>query len=119
MLYLNIKNVCNLRGIDNPHQFLRKNGFTIHTTHRLVNNQLEGISYQNLEKLCIILNCTPNDLISFTPSKDSTIPQSHPIHKLNHTNESSPLGNALKSLPLEIINELRTYLDQLPQKLPK
>ncbi len=119
MLYLNIKNVCNLRGIDNPHQFLRKNGFTIHTTHRLVNNTLEGISYRNLEKLCIILNCTPNDLISFAPPKDSTIPSTHPIHKLNHKNTSAPLGTTLKSLPLETINELRNYLDQLAQNSPK
>lgn len=38
---------------------------------RLVNNQTTSIHFENIEKLCNILNCTPNDLFEIIPDNDS------------------------------------------------
>lgn len=34
---------------------------------RLINNQTDRIRFENIEKLCHVLNCTPNDLFEITP----------------------------------------------------
>ena len=31
----------------------------------LMNNETTGIKFETLEKLCKLLNCTPNDIIKF------------------------------------------------------
>lgn len=33
--------------------------------NRMVNNQTQSIQYSNIEALCVILECTPNDLFVF------------------------------------------------------
>lgn len=42
---------------------IHKHGFNPRTIHNLKHNK--GITVDTLERLCKILNCTPNDIISF------------------------------------------------------
>ena len=37
-------------------------GLSYQNFNKLVNNQTTGIKFENLQSLCEILNCTPNDL---------------------------------------------------------
>lgn len=39
--------------------------------NRLVNNETRSIRYENIEKLCIILNCSPSDLFEIQPDDPS------------------------------------------------
>jgi len=36
--------------------------------NKMVNNETAAIRYENLEKLCRILNCQPTDLFEITPN---------------------------------------------------
>lgn len=36
------------------------------TIYKMVNNETTMISFDNLEKICIALNCTPNDIFELT-----------------------------------------------------
>ena len=36
------------------------------TIYKMVNNETKMISFENLEKICEALNCTPNDVFEFT-----------------------------------------------------
>lgn len=36
------------------------------TIYKMVNNETKMISFDNLEKICNALNCTPNDIFEFT-----------------------------------------------------
>lgn len=47
---------------------LLQKGIDNRTLHRLKNNQ--NITMLTLEKLCTILECTPNDILSFTVNHD-------------------------------------------------
>jgi len=33
--------------------------------NRMVNNETKSIQYENIETLCLLLNCTPNELFEF------------------------------------------------------
>ena len=36
------------------------------TIYKIVNNETTMISFENLEKICKALNCTPNDIFELT-----------------------------------------------------
>lgn len=38
--------------------------------NKMVNNETQSIRYENIEKLCRILECTPDDLFEFSPPLD-------------------------------------------------
>ncbi|SHK57486.1 helix-turn-helix domain-containing protein [Hespellia stercorisuis] len=47
---------------------LMKSGIDYRTMDQLRNNK--NITAKTLEKLCTLLECTPNDVITFKPDKD-------------------------------------------------
>ena len=40
-------------------------GMSYQNFMRMLNNQTKSIQYANIEALCVILECTPNDLFKF------------------------------------------------------
>ena len=38
--------------------------------NKMMNNETQSIRFENIEKLCRILKCTPNDLFEFYPPLD-------------------------------------------------
>ncbi len=38
--------------------------------NKMVNNETKSIRYDNIEVMCQLLNCTPNELFVFTDSHD-------------------------------------------------
>ena len=41
-------------------------GMSYQNFNRMVNNETKSIRYENIEALCQIFECTPNDLFHFT-----------------------------------------------------
>lgn len=41
-------------------------GMSYQNFSKMVNNQTKSIRYENIETMCILLNCTPNDLFVIT-----------------------------------------------------
>ena len=41
-------------------------GMSYQTFSNMVNNETKSIRYENIETLCLLLECTPNDLFRFT-----------------------------------------------------
>ena len=62
MMYYNFYKIFDLRGITNPYVFLIDNGFTRGQAYSLRNHRNSGLRIENLEKLCTLLSCTPNDI---------------------------------------------------------
>lgn len=46
---------------------INKFGFNSRTINNLKHNR--GITVYTLERLCIVLNCTPNDILEFIPDQ--------------------------------------------------
>lgn len=38
-------------------------GMSYQNFNKMINNQTKSIQYENIETLCILLQCTPNDLL--------------------------------------------------------
>jgi DNA-binding Xre family transcriptional regulator len=112
MLQLQLSNVIKQRGIQDPIKFLVQSGFSYHMAHRLINNTSDSVAYYNLEKLCIILNCTLNDLFFYT-NDNADVANDHPLNKLaNHASKIN-IGQSLRQLPLDKIDELQKMINEL------
>ena len=41
-------------------------GMSYQNFSRMINNETKSIRYENIETLCLLFNCQPNDLFEFT-----------------------------------------------------
>ena len=41
-------------------------GMSYQNFSKMINNQTKSIRYENIETMCLLLNCTPNDLFMIT-----------------------------------------------------
>jgi DNA-binding Xre family transcriptional regulator len=115
MIYLNLLPIFEAKGIDNPGQFLYKNGFTRHTAHNLLNNKTAGISFSHLEQLCLVLGCSPNDLLAWHDTNKNTALPKEPLHILKKEKSKGSITQTLRGLPVSKLQQLRNFLDGLSQ----
>ncbi len=116
MLYFNIRRIISQRGIASPNKLLMKYGFTAYTASRILNNQVSGLSNEQLEKLCLALHCTPNDLYAWKKPSDGNITPDHPLHALLPKPESLNMVQQLQELPLEKLEEIRKFIEDMPKE---
>lgn len=112
MLYFNIKRVMQLRGIGEPYKMLIKNGFVPATARKLVKNELRRVDLDVIEKLCLALNCTPNDLFAWQPSSAQANPDAQALIKLKR-DQQQDLAKLLGSLPIEKFEEVAGIIQNL------
>ena len=43
-------------------------GMRYQNFNRMINNQTKSIQYENIETMCLLLECTPNELLIFEES---------------------------------------------------
>jgi hypothetical protein len=111
MLTLDLNRLLEHREIQNPRAFLVKSGFTYHKAGHLLKNQIGGL--RHLELLCLALNCTPNELFSWTPDKDVRSPKKQALSKLMDHKRNGRLLPKIKELPEDKLEELHRFIDKL------
>lgn len=110
MLTWNLKPIFKARGIERPYTFLVKAGISRHSATSILTNDIFFMRLRHLEILCEALNCTPHDLLKWTPNPNRPLPQDHQLHKLRSQATTFNLSNTLKSLPLEKLNEIAAII---------
>lgn len=113
MLSIDIRPILKLRGIQTPYKFLRKLGFVSETATRWTNGDVGYIRPEQVEKLCVALNCTPNDLFHFTPSAKTPIGDRHALNSLVHTQPTPDIAQLLRELPPDKLNDLVASINSL------
>ena len=79
MLYLDLKRILRLRGITQPNKFITNLGFSPATARNILPNKVWRI---NLERFCLALNCTPNDLLQWQPPENRADAEAQALNKL-------------------------------------
>ncbi|MFT3752637.1 MAG: helix-turn-helix transcriptional regulator [Paludibacter sp.] len=82
MLKVNILRVCEIRGVNKPFRFFKNHGFSPAAATRIAGGYMNSFSLETVEKLCLALNCTPNDLLEWAPSKDMATNTTHSLNEL-------------------------------------
>lgn len=68
MIQINIQELSKLKGFKNAHQLQLAAELSPAAAVRLWKGELEKISMETLERLCIALECQPGDLFVFVPN---------------------------------------------------
>ena len=64
MVRLNVLELLEKKG-KTKYWLYKQLGMSYQNFSRMVNNETKSIRYENIETLCLLLDCTPNDLIQF------------------------------------------------------
>ena len=113
MLKFDPRRVFGLRGIRKDLTFLMKNGVGRSTASNLLNFNVAYVKIEHLEKLCLLLRCTPNDLFGWKPPKDAVIDDAHPLMSLKRGPNPKDLADMVSDIPLEKLEQIEGLLNQL------
>lgn len=113
MLFIDLPNLCRLKGIDQPYAFLRANGFTHDMAHRLSNGTAKGIKFIHLERLCRAFHCLPHDLFNYERASKARFPAGDILEPLRKKPSSGPsLNSIIRDLTPEQLGSLTTELSE-------
>ena len=65
MIKLNALNLLEKTG-QTKYWLYKQLGMSYQNFNKMINNQTKSIRYENIETLCFLLNCTPNELFEIT-----------------------------------------------------
>lgn len=65
MIKLNVLNLLEKKG-KTKYWLYKQLGMSYQNFNKMVNNETKSIRYENIETLCFLLECTPNELFIIT-----------------------------------------------------
>lgn len=105
--------MISIRGIQNATAYMVNIGLAYPVTYRYLRHESKSISIKNIEKLCIALNCTPNDLFEWKPDADAVVPENHSLHQLGKVGEAKTLRQLVKDIPSDKLKLVENFLEEL------
>jgi DNA-binding Xre family transcriptional regulator len=112
MLKFNFKRVFRARGIDRPFSYLVGVGFSPNYATRIVNSRIRTLNIQDIEKLCAMLGCTPNDFLEWIPDAKDAANDKHPLIPLQRNDKVIQLTQMLNSIPLDKLREIESIINK-------
>jgi DNA-binding Xre family transcriptional regulator len=116
MLTYNIKRILKARLITQPVGYLSRHGFTKPTAQRLISGKTKNITTKQLEKLCLAFNCTPNDLMDWTPDNEKQLEQKPSLHLLIHSDIPIELKEFVENIPLNKLNDFTKEIEEIKKR---
>jgi DNA-binding Xre family transcriptional regulator len=113
MLVFNPNRMFALRKIDKPHLMLVKNGFAKSSATNLLNYFSRRLTIEHVEKLCLLLNCTPNDLFEWRTRANEALDEHHALNSLKRADRSENLTEIIKKIPVEKLSQIDDLLRDL------
>ena len=110
MLIYNFQRVFAARGIDKPTNFLVNHGFPRGIASRMATHNTDKIFLKYLEKACLVLNCTPNDLIEWRPDNKKQDNADTALYALKKEQKGKGAEELLRGLPMSRLEELAKVL---------
>ncbi|MBV6642275.1 MAG: helix-turn-helix transcriptional regulator [Cyclobacteriaceae bacterium] len=111
MLKLNLAYLFKVRGVKSAFGFLRKIGFTHYVAYSWSSERRKSLHIEHITKLCIALNCTPNDLLCWEDGK-YPLAAGHPLQKLRSQHDKPFNIDLMKSFPLDKVDRLQKFLEE-------
>ncbi|MBS1793402.1 MAG: helix-turn-helix transcriptional regulator [Acidobacteria bacterium] len=106
MLIPNVQRMMRLRGIEKYYSFLTGLGFVPSTARDILKGVISALKFDQIEKLCLALNCTPNDLLDWQPGKKQAVAETHSLNALKRAAGGDELPQILSELPTDKIAQL-------------
>jgi DNA-binding Xre family transcriptional regulator len=116
MITFFVKELLISRGYKYPNNTLRKLGFHYQQANQLLSGKARSLNLHQLEILCTFLNCTPNDILNFTPDAKDYMQARHPLNDLKKETDGMGPIDYLRSLSPGELKMANQILKQLHDK---
>ena len=116
MLRYNIKRILKARFITQPVGYLSKHGFSKPTAQRIVSGRTKNITTKQLEKLCLAFNCTPDDLMEWTPDNQTQLEQKPQLQQLIRSEPQGEFKDLLVNIPLNKMQDFTKEIEELKKR---
>jgi DNA-binding Xre family transcriptional regulator len=113
MLYIDIPKACSNKGVGDARRFLVSIGFTHAAASRMLYNTYDSLKLASIELICLHLNCTPNELLSWKPDDNNASAANHALDKLKPIAAQDSITGKLKRLSPDKLEKLRDFLGDL------
>lgn len=113
MLKFNPKKIFALRGIEKTTAFLVKIGMSYSTASRYLKSNSQLVKIKDIERLCVALNCTPNDLFEWKMGNDTVLPETHSLNNLQTVGKAKNLQELVKDIPSDKLRLIESLLNEL------
>lgn len=110
MLHFNFTRLFKARGITKPSAYLIRQGFSDKFATRVVHNDFRKLNLDDVQRLCELFLCTPNDLLEWEPGGDKTDSTTHPLASLIRTEKVMDLSRTLNSVPFDKLLEIEKLI---------
>lgn len=110
MLKFNFTRVFKARGIERPYTYLVKSGYSASFATRVVNNKVRQLNAIDVEKLCVMLRCTPNDLLEWIPGQNYNSGEGHPLSSLRRIGSDGQINRILYNIPVDRLSEIEQLI---------
>ncbi len=117
MLKYNLVKIFSARGIANKTSFLLKNGFTSRVAYNIAGEKFINLSLKQIERLCLLLNCTPNDLLNWQPDKPEQLNEDIQLKKLMDAGNQYNLMNIARGVPIDKLDEFTKKMEDVKKSL--
>lgn len=116
MLTFNFTRLFRLRGIEKPFSYLVSHGYSENFASRIKNNRIESLRLKDLERLCDLFQCTPNDLFQWTPEKKDQSVESHHLFELKRNYTAPQMTKLINSVPFNKLADIEKLIKQELEK---
>ncbi|CAN5243644.1 hypothetical protein BH10ACI1_BH10ACI1_34140 [soil metagenome] len=113
MLIFNPRRIFAQRGIERASGMLVKNGLAPSTATRFLQAQTSLIKIEYIEKVCVLMHCTPSDLFDWKPDAKNILPENHPLKVLERSEKIINIRELLSDLPVEKLSQVETLVNDL------
>lgn len=116
MLKLDISRVLLLKGGMKPFTFLLKLGFKRAKAFNVANNRNSSVALEDLEQICLRLNCTPNDVLEWSPSKPEDDIANHALQSIRRKDNAVGVVKLVQGLPAEELEAVERFILERAKK---
>jgi hypothetical protein len=116
MLTFNFSRIFRARGIDRPFTFLVKAGYSDNFATSIVHSRHDKLNLKDVERLCELFQCTPNDLLEWIPNGKDANNGNHPLFSLKRNDDTLQLAKMLRSIPIERLGEIEMLIKKELEK---
>jgi len=115
MLTISVRPLLEFRGVKPSIRYVQSLGFTYGSARYIYSGDMKSMNLQMMEKLCVGLRCTPNDILFYTPGNEPLTAQ-HPLHSLNKARYYDEIKEALQQMDNEEVELVREQVKAILEK---
>ena len=116
MLKFNFQRIFKAKGIDKPFTYLLGMGIQRSAASRINAGSMKSIKLKDLERYCEQFECTPNDLLEWTPNKYVEDATKHPLSALKRMESQVNIKAILHSMPVAHLEEIEKFILEKAKK---